>query len=61
MSEISGICLFLVTHLKHELTRAAYELRVWLTRARSARADDVLSTEYSILYHSSTMRTFNNY
>ena len=35
MSEISGICLFLVTHLKHELTRAAYELRVWLTRARA--------------------------
>ena len=25
-----------MTHLKHELTRAAYELRVWLTRARSA-------------------------
>ena len=36
MSEISGICLFLVTHLNHEVTRAAYELRVWLTRARSA-------------------------
>ena len=29
-SEISDICLFLVTHLNHELTRAAYELRVWL-------------------------------
>ena len=25
-----------VTHLNHELTRAVYELRVWLTRARSA-------------------------
>ena len=36
VSEISGICLFLVTHLNHELTQAAYELRVWLTRARSA-------------------------
>ena len=33
-SEISGICLFLVTHLNHELTRAAYELRVWV-RARA--------------------------
>ena len=31
MSEISGVCLFLVTLLNHELTRAAYELRVWLT------------------------------
>ena len=36
MSEISGICLFLVIHLNQELTGAAYELRVWLTRARSA-------------------------
>ena len=36
VSEISGICLFLVIHLNHELTQAAYELRVWLTRARSA-------------------------
>ena len=36
VSEISGICLSLVTHLNHELTQAAYELRVWLTRARSA-------------------------
>ena len=36
MSEISSICLFLVTHLNHELTRAVYELRVWLRRARSA-------------------------
>ena len=35
LSEISGICLFLVTHLNHELTRAADELRVWLTRVRS--------------------------
>ena len=33
-SEISGICLFLVTHLNHELTRPAYELRVWV-RARA--------------------------
>ena len=33
-SEIGGICLFLVTHLNHELTRAAYELRVWV-RARA--------------------------
>ena len=33
-SEISGICLFLVTHLNHELTRAAHELRVWV-RARA--------------------------
>ena len=33
-SEISGICLFLLTHLNHELTRAAYELRVWV-RARA--------------------------
>ena len=32
--EISGICLFLVTHLNHKLTRAAYELRVWV-RARA--------------------------
>ena len=30
-SEFSGICLFLVTHLNHELTRAAYELRVWVS------------------------------
>ena len=36
MSEISGVCLFLVTHLSHELTQAAYELLVWLTRASSA-------------------------
>ena len=36
VSEISGICLFLVIHLNHELTQAAYELRVWLTRTRSA-------------------------
>ena len=36
MSEISGFCLFLVTHLNHELTQAAYELRVWLTRVHSA-------------------------
>ena len=35
-SKISGICLFLVTHLNHELTQAAYELRVWLMHARSA-------------------------
>ena len=34
VSEISVICLFLVSHLNHELTRAADELRVWLTRAR---------------------------
>ena len=34
VSEISVICLFLVSHLNHELTRATYELRVWLTRAR---------------------------
>ena len=33
-SEISSICLFLVTHLNHELTRASYELRVWV-RARA--------------------------
>ena len=33
-SEISDICLFLLTHLNHELTRAAYELRVWV-RARA--------------------------
>ena len=32
VSEISGVCLFLLTHLNHELTRAAHELRVWLTR-----------------------------
>ena len=32
--EISGICFFLVTHLNHELTRAAYEFRVWV-RARA--------------------------
>ena len=36
-SEISGICLSLVTHLNHKLTRATYELRVWLTRERSAK------------------------
>ena len=36
VSEISGICLFVVTHFNHELTRAADELRVWLPRARSA-------------------------
>ena len=28
VSEISGICLFPVSHLNHELTQAAYELRV---------------------------------
>ena len=33
--EISGICLFLVTRLNHELTRAVYELHVWVrTRAQ---------------------------
>ena len=36
VSEISAICLFLVTHLNHELTQAAYELHVWLTCAHSA-------------------------
>ena len=36
MSKISGICLFLVTHLNHELTRTVYELRVSLARALSS-------------------------
>ena len=34
VSEISGVCLFLLTHLNHELTRAAHELRVWLKAAK---------------------------
>ena len=35
VTELSSICLFLVTHLNHELTWAAYELRVRLTLAHS--------------------------
>ena len=42
-SEISGIYLFLLTHLNHELTRAAYELRVWV------RAHAQLKTLSSLL------------
>ena len=48
-SEISGICLFLVTHLNHELTRAAYVLRVWV-RARAQ-----LKTLSSLLNFSNIM------
>ena len=33
---LSSVVKSVVTHLNHELTRAVYELRVWLTRARSA-------------------------
>ena len=43
-SEISSICLFLVTHLNHELTRAAYELRVWvLARAQLKTLSSLLN------------------
>ena len=54
-SEISSICLFLVTHLNHELTRAAYELRVWV-RARAQ-----LKTLSSLLnmLHSCMLRVFD--
>ena len=47
VSEISGICLFLVTHLNHELTQAAFELRVWLTRARSGKLENFQDSEIS--------------